>query len=347
MLVEQLLSRSVGCLTDLTLPSESPELASLLAHHMKFVDVRPAAGRRRPPPAGSAALAQAGARGGGGGGGGGGGEDDTDDDGDGDGDGDGDADGSVAAAAAAEQLDASGSKLDDEAEVVWSAHLAHQAKASAAESIGINPPNREEAEAPAPAQADAAAARAGAGARTAPPVSGPGAQGPGAQGPGAQGPPVSGGAPEVERLGLCAFLRRHLLQSPTPAVRQLLADVEASVGAAIRRAEAAANRHPPFLAALSDEGSKDLGGAPSVRTLDVGCIRVDASGLWPDETREMDLAPFFAPMALDAQLSGYGGEVPPVPVVPNVPSRPKPGKDSLQSILAFVAASTASRTAHT
>ena len=52
---------------------------------------------------------------------------------------------------------------------------------------------------------------------------------------------------------------------------------------------------------------------PALRTLDVGCIRVDAVELWPNEARELTLEPYFAPMSLMEQLTGYGNEPPPAP----------------------------------
>ena len=62
---------------------------------------------------------------------------------------------------------------------------------------------------------------------------------------------------------------------------------------------------------MTDEGQAGLAQAPSTRTLDVGCIRIDGSALWPDEARECELAPFLAPMSLEMLMSDFAKEPPP------------------------------------
>jgi hypothetical protein len=79
---------------------------------------------------------------------------------------------------------------------------------------------------------------------------------------------------------------------------------------ALKRAEEAALRHPPFVAAAREGGAQhELSErAPTLRSLDVGCIRVDGAELWPAEDREVDLAPYFAPVSLNSLVLEFGGE---------------------------------------
>ena len=67
--------------------------------------------------------------------------------------------------------------------------------------------------------------------------------------------------------------------------------------------KAAALAHPPFLAALTEEGREGLATNSALRTLDVGMIRVDGSDLWPDAAQAALLEPMLAPMSLSAMLT--------------------------------------------
>jgi len=117
-------------------------------------------------------------------------------------------------------------------------------------------------------------------------------------------------------------------------VAEMLEELEAALGAALARAEEAARHHPPFVAALSQDA--ELAQAPSLRTLDVGCIRVDGSELWPDEARELDLEPMLAPFDLTALVLDWAGEAavkhggPPQPE-----AKAASAGDALAGLLAF------------
>ena len=119
--------------------------------------------------------------------------------------------------------------------------------------------------------------------------------------------------PAAAPTSLRRFLERHYFESPLPAVVKALDDLESAMAASIRKAEAVATAHPPFVAALTEEGKRGLAQAPSLRTLDVGCIRIDGAELWPDEARECFLEPHFAPMTLHSILTDYAKEPPPKP----------------------------------
>lgn len=119
--------------------------------------------------------------------------------------------------------------------------------------------------------------------------------------------------PAPPPTSLRTFLERSYFDSPLPLVTKAIEELESALAAAIKKAERVALAHPQFLSALTDEGQAGLAQAPSTRTLDVGCIRIDGSALWPDEARECELEPFLAPMSLEALMSDFAKEPPPQP----------------------------------
>ena len=137
---------------------------------------------------------------------------------------------------------------------------------------------------------------------------------------------------------LRAYLRRHCLEEPIPLLAKTVASLEKHIGKAIARAEAAALAHPPFLAGLTEEGRRQLSESSGLRTLDVGCIRVDGADLWPDEAKEIDLQPYFAPMSLAHQLGGYAGEPSPEPPPSPTAARPAAGGAAIAHMLSFLKA---------
>ena len=117
-------------------------------------------------------------------------------------------------------------------------------------------------------------------------------------------------APRLNRRTLRECLTQYYFECPAPPVVAILEELEMVLETALKRAEEAALRHPPFVAAARESGGQhELSErAPTLRTLDVGCIRVDGAELWPAEDREVDLAPFFAPVSLNSLVLHFGGE---------------------------------------
>ncbi|KAL1522168.1 hypothetical protein AB1Y20_021807 [Prymnesium parvum] len=99
------------------------------------------------------------------------------------------------------------------------------------------------------------------------------------------------------------MLVRHCITEPIGPIRTAMAELEHAMTGALRRAEAAALAHEPFLKAARSLNSKLP--PPTVRTLDVGCIRVDGSSLWPSEESEVEVHPLFAPLTLSNQLECF------------------------------------------
>ena len=112
----------------------------------------------------------------------------------------------------------------------------------------------------------------------------------------------------LEQLPTMAeLLLRHCINEPIPPIRKALHELEEAIKAALRRAEAAALKYGPFLdaAASFHAGKQTALPPPTVRTLDVGCIRVDGTELWPDEESELMIAPVLAPYSLSQQLGQF------------------------------------------
>ena len=117
-------------------------------------------------------------------------------------------------------------------------------------------------------------------------------------------------APRPNRRTLRECLTQYYFECPAPPVVAILEELEMVLETALKRAEEAALRHPPFVAAAREGGAQhELSErAPTLRSLDVGCIRVDGAELWPAEDREVDLAPYFAPVSLNSLVLEFGGE---------------------------------------
>jgi hypothetical protein len=117
-------------------------------------------------------------------------------------------------------------------------------------------------------------------------------------------------APRPNRRTLRECLTQYYFECPAPPVVAVLEELEMVLETALTRAEEAALRHPPFVAAAREGGVQhELSErAPTLRSLDVGCIRVDGAELWPAEDREVDLAPYFAPVSLNSLVLEFGGE---------------------------------------
>ena len=143
--------------------------------------------------------------------------------------------------------------------------------------------------------------------------------------------------PAPPPMTMRALLQKHFLDSPAPPVVAARRELESVMAKAIARAESAALTHPPFLATLSEEGQRAM--AHSLRTLDVGVIRIDGTDLWPDEGRECILEPLLAPMNLSEQLTSHAHA--PAPATPKnlSPSmrRPSVGLSTLATIASVLA----------
>jgi hypothetical protein len=299
-LCQQLLRRCVGCLRELQLPSERGDFDTILTQHLITQCGTQKVTAAKGVEGDGARRRPRGVDSGG--------TDDDDDEGGG-GEkeanevGGGDADG---------PHDAATSELDAQAESAWVAHVA----AVQAQLPGFaappppTPPPEPPALPPRP-RAGRALSRADAGADTTRVMDRP--------------------------VTLRSFLELHYFTAPMPQVVEVLRDLEKSLTAAIRRAEATAVAHKPFLDALTEEGQAQVAQTPALRTLDVGCIRVDAVELWPDEARELNLEPFFAPMSLTEQLTGYGKETPPAVSTKRTQDRKlPPGVATITAMLAFL-----------
>ena len=145
--------------------------------------------------------------------------------------------------------------------------------------------------------------------------------------------------PLPNRRSLRESLAHYYLDEATrgPPVQQVLGELEAQLATALKRAEATALKHPPFLAALDTTRRGELAQAPSLRTLDVGCIRVDGAELWPDEARELELEPFFAPLSLASMVLDFGGESAVVNEEASAPQQEESPENVLAGLLAFAA----------
>lgn len=102
---------------------------------------------------------------------------------------------------------------------------------------------------------------------------------------------------------LCELLERHCITSPTLPLRRATADLQRAISSALARAEGAALCHQPFLEAAHLVANTLP--PPTVRTLDVGCIRVDGADLWPKEESEVSIPPLLAPMSIGEMLSSF------------------------------------------
>eukprot|EP00966_Prymnesium_polylepis_P311907 7207009-Prymnesium_polylepis.1 len=102
---------------------------------------------------------------------------------------------------------------------------------------------------------------------------------------------------------LAELLDLHCIEEPIPEIRKAMSDLERAIGSALRTAEKQALSYELFLDAANLKGH---GTRPTVTTLDVGCIRLDGSDLWPDEESELvDASPIYAPLLVNAQLAVF------------------------------------------
>ena len=97
---------------------------------------------------------------------------------------------------------------------------------------------------------------------------------------------------------LYRLLEEHCLCSPNPSLCDVISQLEAALRKALDKAEVIAREHPPFLQAidLPDGASIELAPRSALKMLDVGCVRVDGTDLWPNEEAELDLPPVYAPL---------------------------------------------------
>ena len=124
--------------------------------------------------------------------------------------------------------------------------------------------------------------------------------------------PSPADAAEAPPPSLRATLRRHLIDDPSPEMRRLTEGLTTALANALKRAEGAAREHAPYVQALAlPPGSTGEAAPPwTARLLDVGCIRVDATELWPQEGAEQRaLKPLFAHMTLEQLTAGGGRSV--------------------------------------
>lgn len=102
------------------------------------------------------------------------------------------------------------------------------------------------------------------------------------------------------------LIQQHIFDDPPDPLRKLVAELEKTIDMALQRAAEAAALHGPFVDAASiPPGTAETSeGPPNVlRVLDVGYVRVDGRGLWPDEASELQLWPHFAPLSLSEMVA--------------------------------------------
>ena len=117
---------------------------------------------------------------------------------------------------------------------------------------------------------------------------------------------AGGGAARL--LTLRQLLRLHCFEQPAAPVLRARNELEAAIAAALSRAEQAALKHEPFLEAAALREGERGAPPPTIRTIDVGCVRVDGCELWADDESEAQLMPQYAQMGLTEQLACFDSE---------------------------------------
>ena len=108
------------------------------------------------------------------------------------------------------------------------------------------------------------------------------------------------------------MLNRSVCKRRPRRARRVHGPLTTALANALKRAEGAARGHAPYVQALAlPPGSTGEAAPPwTARLLDVGCIRVDATELWPQEGAEQRaLKPLFAHMTLEQLTAGGGRSV--------------------------------------
>mmetsp|Transcript_10960 Transcript_10960/g.36356 ORF Transcript_10960/g.36356 Transcript_10960/m.36356 type:complete len:883 (-) Transcript_10960:263-2911(-) len=100
---------------------------------------------------------------------------------------------------------------------------------------------------------------------------------------------------------MAELLRRHLLESPPPRLKEMLCRLESAIEKALARAHSVAIRHAPFIAAASLPAGASQALAPPIglSVVDAGCVRISGRSLWPNDSSNFDVNPLLASLSLE------------------------------------------------